>query len=150
MSPFRANRDSRSQATEPLIAPEVYHPSTDAVQPGSKLGRYRIVSSVGSGSMGEVYRADDTKLEREVAIKLLPEQLSGDRYHRERLEQGIGSCNNACGRPPRSAGNRPVTWGSSSLTWRRRVPRGLRYRHLAPAALGLGTASAYYHKGANE
>ena len=42
-----------------------------ALEAGTKLGHYEVVSSLGAGGMGEVYRARDTKLGREVAIKLL-------------------------------------------------------------------------------
>jgi len=45
---------------------------------GTKLGPYEIVSPLGAGGMGEVYRARDTRLEREVAIKVLPANLSSD------------------------------------------------------------------------
>jgi Tol biopolymer transport system component len=55
---------------------------------GTRLGPYEIVSQIGVGGMGEVYRATDTKLKRQVAIKVLPEALSGDpdrlaRFQRE-------------------------------------------------------------------
>jgi serine/threonine protein kinase len=43
---------------------------------GSKLGPYEILSSIGSGGMGEVYRARDTRLDRTVAIKILPDRFS--------------------------------------------------------------------------
>ncbi|MBV9241616.1 MAG: protein kinase, partial [Acidobacteria bacterium] len=46
--------------------------------PGTSLGHYRIVSRIGAGGMGEVYLAEDTKLERRVAIKFLNTELSGD------------------------------------------------------------------------
>src|SRR2546423_11073428 len=46
--------------------------------PGARLGPYEIVSSLGAGGMGEVYRARDTKLNREVAIKILPEAFAHD------------------------------------------------------------------------
>src|SRR5512138_2544249 len=44
---------------------------------GARLGAYEIGSPIGSGGMGEVYRARDTKLNREVAIKVLPAALGG-------------------------------------------------------------------------
>jgi serine/threonine protein kinase len=49
-----------------------------ALEPGTRLGHYAIVSSLGAGGMGEVYRAKDTKLGREVAIKLLLDEVSRD------------------------------------------------------------------------
>ena len=49
-----------------------------ALEAGTKLGHYEVVSSLGAGGMGEVYRAKDTKLGREVAIKLLLEEDSAD------------------------------------------------------------------------
>ena len=47
------------------------------MEPGTQLGHYEILSSIGKGGMGEVWRARDTKLGREVAIKTLPPQLAG-------------------------------------------------------------------------
>ena len=55
--------------------------------PGTKLGPYEIVSPLGAGGMGEVYRAKDTRLERAVAIKILPEQLSKDPVRKQRFER---------------------------------------------------------------
>src|SRR6266511_3475228 len=49
-----------------------------ALSPGVRLGAYEIVSLLGSGGMGEVYRARDTKLNREVAIKVLPDLFARD------------------------------------------------------------------------
>ena len=46
--------------------------------PGGRLGPYEILGALGAGGMGEVYRARDSRLSREVAIKVLPEELSGD------------------------------------------------------------------------
>src|SRR4029077_5665867 len=55
--------------------------------PGTKLGPYEIVSPLGAGGMGEVYRARDTRLERTVAIKILPQELSHDPVHKQRFER---------------------------------------------------------------
>ena len=49
-----------------------------ALEPGVSLGPYRIVSPLGAGGMGEVYRARDPRLERDVAIKVLPEHFADD------------------------------------------------------------------------
>jgi serine/threonine protein kinase len=59
-----------------------------SVRPGTRLGPYEIVSAIGAGGMGEVYRARDTKLNRDVAIKVLLEHVATDperlaRLHRE-------------------------------------------------------------------
>jgi serine/threonine protein kinase len=45
---------------------------------GTRLGPYEIVSAIGAGGMGEVYRAKDTRLGREVALKVLPEAFARD------------------------------------------------------------------------
>ena len=47
--------------------------------PGTRVGPYEIVAAVGAGGMGEVYRARDTRLKRDVAIKALPETFASDR-----------------------------------------------------------------------
>src|SRR5207249_12076983 len=63
---------------------------------GTKLGRYEIRSKIGAGGMGEVYRARDEKLNRDVAIKVLPAALSqdGDRLRRfEQEAQAAGALN---------------------------------------------------------
>jgi predicted ATPase len=58
-----------------------------ALSPGSKLGPYEIVAPLGVGGMGEVYRAMDTRLERIVAIKLLPVGFSENKDRLQRFEQ---------------------------------------------------------------
>jgi serine/threonine protein kinase len=54
---------------------------------GARLGPFEILSPLGRGGMGEVYKARDTRLDRVVAIKILPPQLAGDPHFRERLPQ---------------------------------------------------------------
>ena len=59
-----------------------------ALTPGARVGPYEILSALGAGGMGEVYRARDTKLNRDVAIKALPESFANDperlaRFQRE-------------------------------------------------------------------
>jgi len=58
-----------------------------ALKRGDKLGPYEIVAPVGAGGMGEVYRARDTRLGRDVAIKVLPEALANDADRLRRFEQ---------------------------------------------------------------
>ncbi len=48
------------------------------LQPGTSLGPYQIDAPLGAGGMGEVYKATDTRLDRTVAIKVLPEHVAGD------------------------------------------------------------------------
>ncbi len=54
---------------------------------GKTLGQYEIVEMLGKGGMGEVYRAHDSKLDRDVAIKLLPPHLTGDPERLARFER---------------------------------------------------------------
>jgi WD40 repeat protein len=58
-----------------------------ALEAGTRLGPYEIISPIGAGGMGEVYRARDTRLERTVAIKVLPALLSSDQGLKQRFEQ---------------------------------------------------------------
>jgi eukaryotic-like serine/threonine-protein kinase len=60
------------------------------LSPGARLGQYEVLAPLGAGGMGEVYRARDSKLKREVAIKVLPQSLAADadalaRFEREAL-----------------------------------------------------------------
>ena len=55
--------------------------------PGTRLGPYEVVAPLGAGGMGEVYRARDPRLGREVAIKVLPEQVARDPERLARFER---------------------------------------------------------------
>jgi two-component system LytT family response regulator len=59
----------------------------DSIVPGATVGHYRIVSSLGSGGMGAVFLADDTRLGRRVALKVLPPALAADPELMQRFEQ---------------------------------------------------------------
>ena len=54
---------------------------------GQKVENYKIIESIGVGGMGEVYRATDTKLDRDVAIKILPESFAGDKNRVARFKR---------------------------------------------------------------
>src|SRR2546425_6430622 len=56
-----------------------------ALAPGTKLGRYEIRAKIGEGGMGEVYLAQDTKLDRKVALKILPAEFASNRDRMERF-----------------------------------------------------------------
>ena len=58
-----------------------------SLAPGRRLGPYEIVAPLGAGGMGEVFRARDTRLGREVALKVLPEAFAQDRDRRARFER---------------------------------------------------------------
>ena len=58
-----------------------------ALTPGSRIGSYEIAGEIGAGGMGVVYRATDTNLKRDVAIKVLPESLAGDEERLTRFQR---------------------------------------------------------------
>jgi len=58
-----------------------------SLQAGTKLGPYEILAPLGAGGMGEVYRARDSRLDREVAIKVLPPHLAQDPSALKRFER---------------------------------------------------------------
>jgi serine/threonine protein kinase len=93
-----------------------------SITSGSRLGVYEVLSPLGAGAMGEVWRARDTRLSREVALKVLPESLSRDHERLQRFEreaQVLASLNHPVsprstvsrsqGRPPRARAGRGPT-----------------------------------------
>ena len=57
------------------------------LSPGTRLGSYQVTAKIGEGGMGEVYRATDTKLDRDVALKVLPEAFTQDPDRLARFER---------------------------------------------------------------
>ena len=58
-----------------------------ALIPGTRIGVYEVTAQIGEGGMGQVFRATDTKLKRQVAIKILPPSLSADRDQLARFQR---------------------------------------------------------------
>src|SRR6185503_1275916 len=69
----------------PMVVPR-YAPRAMALAGGTRLGPYEIVAPLGAGGMGEVYRARDGRLGRDVSVKVLPTQLADDPERRRRFE----------------------------------------------------------------
>jgi serine/threonine protein kinase len=74
-----------------------------ALAPGAKLGPYEIVHPVGAGGMGEVYRARDARLNRTVAIKVLPSNVTSDPVALQRPLEIRGGRDQAASDPNRSS-----------------------------------------------
>src|SRR5262245_25634986 len=58
-----------------------------SVSPGTRIGAYEVIAKLGEGGMGEVYRARDSRLDRDVAIKILPASVAHDQDRRSRFER---------------------------------------------------------------
>ena len=67
---------------------------------GARLGPYEILAPLGAGGMGEVYRARDTKLNRDVAIKILPETMARGRERLVRFEREAQALGDRIARGP--------------------------------------------------
>ncbi len=82
-SPLQALQKPIEDAARNVVAEK----HNAALQPGTRFGRYEVLSAVGAGGMGEVYLAHDTQLRRNVALKLLSQELTRDERGLRRFEQ---------------------------------------------------------------
>lgn len=80
-------RDVESLLAQPGAGALTSVVTRPALAAGTMIGAYRIVEQIGAGGMGEVYRGHDTKLNRDVAVKVLPQALASDRDRLARLER---------------------------------------------------------------
>ncbi|HEX3744689.1 MAG TPA: protein kinase [Bryobacteraceae bacterium] len=80
------NRRALEDAALLIEDPQREVPSAGRLTPGERLGHYEIVERIGAGGMGEVYRAHDSQLHRDVAIKVLPGAIAGDAQYMARFE----------------------------------------------------------------
>ena len=74
-----------------------------SLSPGTRLGPYEILGAIGAGGMGEVYRGRDTRLGREVAVKILPAEVADDPSRRQRFEleaRAVAALNHPNNWPP--------------------------------------------------
>jgi len=74
---------------------------------GRTLGHYRIVEPLGAGGMGEVYRAHDERLDRDVALKVLPEGALSDEEARKRFRKEAHALTSEAGSALERCGGRP-------------------------------------------
>jgi eukaryotic-like serine/threonine-protein kinase len=71
-------------------------PSAEPLLPGATVGSYKVVACVGRGGMGDVYGARDMRLDRMVAIKVLPVEVAQDPDRLSRLEREAKPCDRFC------------------------------------------------------
>ncbi len=97
-----------------------------ALSGGARLGPYEILSTLGAGGMGEVYRAKDTRLDRVVAVKVLPEHPSSTLQIRERFEREARAISSLSHLQPVSF----LRFAKSSQEQRTRCSRGSKVERL--------------------
>jgi serine/threonine protein kinase len=93
-----------------------------ALTPGTRLGVYEVTTPIGEGGMGQGYRARDTKLNRDVALKVLPDSFANDAARFAREAQILASLNHPHGAP--LAGLGLTAWLTRSGVARRSSRRG--------------------------
>ena len=86
-SDVRLTGDAGGAGLDDAAPAPVGQPAQERLVPGARLGPYELFAAIGSGGMGEVFRAFDPRLGRHVAIKVLPERLFDDRQAQARLER---------------------------------------------------------------
>ena len=106
---------------------------------GSRLGPYEILSPIGAGGMGEVYRARDPRLGRDVAIKVLPASFSTDADRLRRFEQEARAAG-ILNHPNITASSISASDEGASYIVRRSCSRGRRCGSAGPAACRPGKA----------
>ena len=101
---------------------------------GQTLSHYRLVEKIGEGGMGVVWRAEDTKLDRKVAIKLLTPALCNDETARKRL---LREAKSAAAQSPRRPFSRPKRGSSRSTT----SPNAARWRSVVAVPVAATSAT---------
>jgi hypothetical protein len=76
-----------SPATEQVALPSTTAAGNPILAFGTRLGPYEVQALLGAGGMGEVYRARDTRINRTVAIKVIPRALASDSFRKQRFER---------------------------------------------------------------
>ncbi len=104
--------------------------TTMPVSPGARLGPYAVTAKIGEGGMGEVWQATDTRLDRTVAIKVLPEHVAPDSDLRQRFEREARTIS--------SLSPRPIRRACSGRFWA--FPRGMEALWTTPIRIAIQAA----------